>query len=165
MAEGTRLLSEYGDYTPSRVRIPPSPPFACIANRGPEERGRGRLAIWTKHLMRFHTRFGFELSSLPLRPGHCAFLGRYNLVILSCMKTAISLPDETFQRVDHAAMRLGVSRSEFFARAAERWLDTLEDDGTTGAINRVIAGLTIDHVFTDSAAAVLAAGDRIDGTR
>ena len=25
MAEGTRLLSEYGDQTPSRVRIPPSP--------------------------------------------------------------------------------------------------------------------------------------------
>jgi metal-responsive CopG/Arc/MetJ family transcriptional regulator len=81
------------------------------------------------------------------------------------MKTAISLSDETFQRVDHAARRLGVSRSEFFARAAERWLDTLEDDGTTGAINRVIAGLTIDHAFTDAAAAALAADDRIDGTR
>jgi len=76
------------------------------------------------------------------------------------MKTAISLPDETFQRVDHAARRLGVSRSEFFARAAERWLDTLEDDGTTEAINRVIAGLTIDHAFTDMAAAALAADDR-----
>src|SRR3954452_22969938 len=25
VAEGTRLLSEYGDQTPSRVRIPPSP--------------------------------------------------------------------------------------------------------------------------------------------
>ena len=25
MAEGTRLLSEYGVHTPSRVRIPPSP--------------------------------------------------------------------------------------------------------------------------------------------
>jgi metal-responsive CopG/Arc/MetJ family transcriptional regulator len=80
------------------------------------------------------------------------------------MKTAISLPDETFQRVDHAAKRLGVSRSEFFARAAERWLDTLEDDGTTEAINRAIApdaGLTIDHAFTDMAAAALAADDRI----
>jgi predicted DNA-binding protein len=77
------------------------------------------------------------------------------------MKTAISLSDETFQRVDHAASRLGVSRSEFFARAAERWLDTLEDDGTTEAINRVSAGLTIDHAFVDAAAAALAADDRI----
>ncbi len=77
------------------------------------------------------------------------------------MKTAISLPDETFQRVEHAARRLGVSRSEFFARAAERWLDTLEDDGTTEAINGVIAGLTLDHAFTDAAAAALAADDLI----
>ena len=77
------------------------------------------------------------------------------------MKTAISLPDETFQRVNHAAKRLGVSRSEFFARAAERWLDTLEDDGTTEAINRVIDGLTLDHAFTDAAAAALAVDDRI----
>lgn len=73
------------------------------------------------------------------------------------MKTAISLSDDTFQRVDHAAKRLGVSRSEFFARAAERWLDTLGDDGTTEAIDRAIAGLGADHVFTDAAAAGLAA--------
>jgi metal-responsive CopG/Arc/MetJ family transcriptional regulator len=76
------------------------------------------------------------------------------------MKTAISLPDTTFRRVDHAAKRLGVSRSEFFARAAERWLDALEDDGTTDAINRAIAGLSADHGFTEAAAAALAVGDR-----
>src|SRR5271167_2410144 len=33
VAEGTRLLSEYGDQTPSRVRIPPSP--FCRAVVGP----------------------------------------------------------------------------------------------------------------------------------
>ena len=43
MAEGTRLLSEYGGQTPSRVRIPPSPPFARCTNPGPENRGRGRF--------------------------------------------------------------------------------------------------------------------------
>lgn len=75
------------------------------------------------------------------------------------MKTAISLPDATFRRVDAAARRLGVSRSEFFARAAERWLDRLDDDGTTDAINRAIAGLEPDHEFTDGAAAALASSD------
>ena len=30
LAEGTRLLSEYGGKPPSRVRIPVSPPFATI---------------------------------------------------------------------------------------------------------------------------------------
>jgi metal-responsive CopG/Arc/MetJ family transcriptional regulator len=73
------------------------------------------------------------------------------------MKTAISVPDETFRRVDVAAKRLGVSRSEFFARAAEHWLDTLDDEGTTRAINEAIAGVEPDHAFTDAAAAALAA--------
>jgi metal-responsive CopG/Arc/MetJ family transcriptional regulator len=75
------------------------------------------------------------------------------------MKTAISLPDDTFQRVDDAAKRLGVSRSEFFARAAERWLDALDDDGTTAAIDRALAGVGADHAFTDAAAAGLVADD------
>jgi hypothetical protein len=55
-------------------------------------------------------------------------------------------------------LRLGVSRSEFFARAAVRWLETLDDDGTTDAINRAIAGVQADHAFTDAAAAALASG-------
>lgn len=84
----------------------------------------------------------------------------YDRVILRGMKTAISLPDDTFRRVDRAAKRLGVSRSEFFARAAENWLGALEDDDTTEAINHAIAGLPVDHGFTDAAAAALAAGDQ-----
>src|SRR4051794_39595105 len=63
----------------------------------------------------------------------------YDRVILGVVKTAISLPDDTYRRVERAAKRLGVSRSEFFARAAERWLNALEDDATTEAINRALA--------------------------
>lgn len=85
---------------------------------------------------------------------------RYDRVILRSVKTAISVPDETFRRVDDAAKRLGVSRSEFFSRAAEQALDALEDNGTTDAINRAIAGIPADHAFTDAAAAALAAGDQ-----
>jgi len=55
------------------------------------------------------------------------------------MKTAISVPERTFERVDAAAARLGVSRSEFYARAAERWLDELEDDTLTARINETLA--------------------------
>jgi metal-responsive CopG/Arc/MetJ family transcriptional regulator len=72
------------------------------------------------------------------------------------MKTAISLPDATFHRVQRAAKDLGLSRSEFFARAAERWLDDLDDEHTTEAIDRAIADLPQDTVFTDAAAAALA---------
>lgn len=76
------------------------------------------------------------------------------------MKTAISLPDDTFRRVEDAAKRMGVSRSEFFARAAERWLDVLQQDDTTAAINRAISQSQSDHEFVDAAAAALADDDR-----
>jgi metal-responsive CopG/Arc/MetJ family transcriptional regulator len=76
------------------------------------------------------------------------------------MKTAISVPDETFQRVELAAKRMGVSRSEFYARAAQSWLDALDDEDTTDAINKAVEGLPPEGDFTDAAAAALAS--RID---
>jgi len=89
-------------------------------------------------------------------PGKCArspvLLGYTRFV-----KTAISLPDETFKRVERAAAQLGVSRSEFFARAAERWLDALDNDTTADAINRAIEGLHDDAAFVSAAAAALTA--------
>jgi hypothetical protein len=39
----------------------------------------------------------------------------------------------------------------------ENLLNALEDDGATETINRVIAGLSDDHEFTDAAAATVAA--------
>lgn len=42
------------------------------------------------------------------------------------MKTAISLPDDVFRAVDAQAKRLKLSRSEFLARAAVRFLGELE---------------------------------------
>jgi metal-responsive CopG/Arc/MetJ family transcriptional regulator len=80
----------------------------------------------------------------------------YDLVILDVVKTAISVPDETFDRVERAAAQLGVSRSEFFARAAERWLHDLDDPQTTDAIDRALAGIVQDTAFTDAAAAAVA---------
>lgn len=81
------------------------------------------------------------------------------------MKTAISVPDETFARVEHAAARLGVSRSEFFSRAAERWIAELADAGTTEAIDVVLAeapdAADTDRAFVSGAARrTLAADDR-----
>jgi metal-responsive CopG/Arc/MetJ family transcriptional regulator len=75
------------------------------------------------------------------------------------MKTAISVPDGTFQRVEQAAKRLGVSRSEFYARAAQNWLNALDDEETTDAINSAIAGLPAEEAFTNAAAAAALASD------
>ena len=54
------------------------------------------------------------------------------------MKTAISVPDRVFQRASHHAQRLGMSRSEFFTKAAERWADELDGAELTDAINEAI---------------------------
>ena len=77
---------------------------------------------------------------------------QYTRVILPRVKTAISVPDATFGRVDEAARRLGLSRSEFFARAAERWLDELDDHDITEQINRSLEGVEEDTDFVRAAA-------------
>lgn len=57
------------------------------------------------------------------------------------MKTAISVPDDTFEAVEQAAARLGISRSQFFARAAQRWVEELEDADLTTRINTSLSGV------------------------
>jgi predicted transcriptional regulator len=54
------------------------------------------------------------------------------------VKTAISLPDALYERVQQHAERLGISRSEFFAVAARRWADELDGDALTAAIDEVV---------------------------
>ncbi|NNN18430.1 MAG: antitoxin [Acidimicrobiaceae bacterium] len=54
------------------------------------------------------------------------------------MKTAISMPDETFQRAEREAKKHGMSRSEFFTKAAVRYLDELETESLTHLIDQVI---------------------------
>lgn len=54
------------------------------------------------------------------------------------MKTAISVPDETFDRVTRRAVALGMSRSEFFARAAQRYLDELDAESLTTQIDSAL---------------------------
>jgi len=50
------------------------------------------------------------------------------------MKTAISVPDETFELATRRASELGISRSEFFTRAARKYIDEL----STGSLTRQI---------------------------
>lgn len=55
------------------------------------------------------------------------------------MKTAVSLPDETFHRADVVARRLGISRSELYARALEEYLGPPTDEETTAKLDEVYA--------------------------
>ena len=73
------------------------------------------------------------------------------------MKTAISIPDATFERATHTAQALGMSRSEFFTRAATRYMDELEAASVTEQIDHVLAVLDGDD---DSTRAAVAAARR-----
>lgn len=69
------------------------------------------------------------------------------------MKTAISVPDDTFNEATERAQELGMSRSEFFSRAARRYLDDLAQESLTGQINRAIELAGYDDDASDVAAA------------
>ncbi len=53
------------------------------------------------------------------------------------MKTAVSLPNPLFEAADQLAKRLGMSRSELYARAIEEYLKSRRSEGITEALNRV----------------------------
>ncbi len=72
------------------------------------------------------------------------------------MKTAISVPDETFERAESRAHALGMSRSEFYSRAAAHYLDELDAESVTGQIDAVVDGVGAD----DSTADAVRAGRR-----
>lgn len=78
------------------------------------------------------------------------------------MKTAISVPDEIFAHVEDQAAELGISRSEFFARAARRYLDELATRSLTSQIDQALQVAEDDESSAAAAAAgraLLAAGD------
>ncbi len=72
------------------------------------------------------------------------------------MKTAISVPNDIFEHATRAAAALGMSRSEFFARAAQRYLEHIEAASLTREIDAALARAGED----DSSSAAVAAGRR-----
>lgn len=73
------------------------------------------------------------------------------------MKTAISLPDPLFEEAERVAARLGLSRSELYARAITRFVREQSGDAITDAINRVVQKLppALDPVLARLQAASL----------
>ncbi len=53
------------------------------------------------------------------------------------MKTAISLPDNLFQKADRVAKRLGLSRSELYRRAVEAFIRDQSGLAVREALDRV----------------------------
>ena len=55
------------------------------------------------------------------------------------MRTAVSLPDELFTQAEHEAKRLGVSRSELYARAISAFVLHSHAAAVTERLNQVYA--------------------------
>lgn len=72
------------------------------------------------------------------------------------MKAAISVPDDTFEQATQRAAALGMSRSEFFSRAAQRYLEFLDSQSLTRQVDAALASVGHD----DAAEAAAVAGRR-----
>jgi metal-responsive CopG/Arc/MetJ family transcriptional regulator len=53
------------------------------------------------------------------------------------MKTAISVPDSVFEAAEQLAHRLGLSRSELYAKAVEEFIRAHKNQGVTEKLNEI----------------------------
>jgi metal-responsive CopG/Arc/MetJ family transcriptional regulator len=53
------------------------------------------------------------------------------------MKTAISIPDSIFKAAEKMAQRLGLSRSELYAKAVGEFLQKHRNDGVTQELDKI----------------------------
>ena len=73
------------------------------------------------------------------------------------VKTAISVPDETFDRAERLAKRHGMNRSQFYATAAAWYAEELESADLTDAIDAVVDAVNTD----ESTSFAVGAGRRV----
>lgn len=68
------------------------------------------------------------------------------------MKIAISVPDELSSAVDHYAQSNGVSRSEVYARAVDKFLEQVTAEGYQRRFNELYNGdEAVDPALTEAA--------------
>ena len=74
------------------------------------------------------------------------------------MKTAISVPDDVFERAERFAKQTGRSRSELFSSAMAQYLASHDPESVTKAIDRVVAALDqpVDDFTAEAARRTLA---------
>lgn len=68
------------------------------------------------------------------------------------MKTAVSIPDEIFQKAERLARRMKKSRSELFSRALADYVARHAPDHVTEAMNQVCTEVGVEaDTFTSAA--------------
>lgn len=66
------------------------------------------------------------------------------------MKTAISIPDPIFQAAETLANRLGISRSELYAKAMESYIEQTKNKDVTALLNQVYSDINNSLAQEDS---------------
>ena len=61
----------------------------------------------------------------------------YNQCYTGPMKTAVSIPDRVFESAERLAARLGISRSELYARALATLIEKHREDVITERLNEI----------------------------
>jgi metal-responsive CopG/Arc/MetJ family transcriptional regulator len=59
------------------------------------------------------------------------------------MKTAVSIPDKLFQSAERTAKKLGIPRSQLFAKALEEFISNHEKDRITEKLNELYSKIQI----------------------
>lgn len=75
-------------------------------------------------------------------------------VILTQMKTAISIPDKVFDAAEKVAKKLGMSRSELYVNAVREYLERHGRDDVTDRLNEVYSSPEADSGVDSGLAAM-----------
>jgi predicted transcriptional regulator len=80
------------------------------------------------------------------------------------MKTAVSLPDDLYERAEQAAEQLGVNRSQLYAKALTKFLHDMGPDPVTDRLNELAAEHNRERAASEASAAARAMIDSGDWT-
>lgn len=107
---------------------------------------RARSRTWASETERTSRELGESDQS---KARQCEVDFRYNSGYTLRMKTAISIPDPLFDAAEEVADRLGMNRSQLYAKALSEYVAKHRDDDVTEALNRVYAkySSTLDPVL------------------
>jgi predicted transcriptional regulator len=81
---------------------------------------------------------GAQSAALPERRRLAGSLPRSSASYTPSMKTAVSIPDEVFEKVERFARRAKRSRSEVFSAALREYIARHAPEEVTDAINRAV---------------------------
>ena len=120
----------------------------------------GRRRLWRDPTRCGPEAFEITWSGVGMAPASWVLMAAENGYTLG-MKTAVSVPNEVFERAERLAKRLKVSRSELYSRALREYLARHSPDEVRQALDALCADLDtgVDDFVGEAGRRVLEAAD------